>query len=54
MDEFIPYGIATVYRYRQVSNKRRTKSQHFKDYRAVLRLPLPNPLKPDVKSRMNM
>ena len=40
--------------YRQVSNIRRTKSQHLKDSRTVLRLPLPNPLKPDVKSRMKM
>ena len=40
--------------YRQVSNIRHTKSQHLKDYRTVLRLSLPNPLKPDVKSRMKM
>ena len=40
--------------YRQVSDIRRTKSQHLKDSRAVLRLSLPNPLKPDVKSRMKM
>ena len=40
--------------YHQVSNKRRTKSQHLKDSHTVLRLPLPNPLKPDVKSRMKM
>ena len=40
--------------YRQVSNIRRTKSQYLKDYRTVLRLSLPNPLKPDVKSRMKM
>ena len=40
--------------YRQVSNLRRTKSRHFKDSRTVLRLSLPNPLKPDVKSRMKM
>ena len=40
--------------YRQVSNIRRTKSQHLKDSRVVLRLSLPNPLKPDVKSRMKM
>ena len=40
--------------YRQVSNIRRTKSQHLKDYHAVLRLSLPNPLKPDVRSRMKM
>ena len=38
--------------YRQVSNIRRTKSQHLKDSRTVLWLSLPNPLKPDVKSRM--
>ena len=37
--------------YCQVSNIRRTKSQHLKDSRTVLRLSLPNPLKPDVKSR---
>ena len=40
--------------YRQVSNIRRTKSQQLKDSRTVLRLSLPNPLKPDVKSRMKM
>ena len=35
-------------------NIRCTKSQHLKDSRTVLRLSLPNPLKPDVKSRMKM
>ena len=40
--------------YRQVSKIRRTKSQHLKDSRTVLRLSLPNPLKPDGKSRMKM
>ena len=40
--------------YRQVSNIRRTKSQNLNDSRTVLRLSLPNPLKPDVKSRMKM
>ena len=40
--------------YRQVSNIIRTKSQHLKDSRTVLRLSLPNSLKPDVKSRMKM
>ena len=40
--------------YRQVSNIRRTKFQQLKDYRTVLRLSLPNPLRPDVKSRMKM
>ena len=38
----------------QVSNIRRTKTQHLKDSRTVLRLSLPNPLKPDVKSIMKM
>ena len=38
--------------YRQVSNISRTKFQHFS--RTVLQLSLPNPLKPDVKSRMKM
>ena len=36
--------------YCQVSNIRRTRSQHLKDSRTVLRLSLPNPLKPDIKS----
>ena len=40
--------------YWQVSNIRRTKSQHSNDSRTVFRLSLPNPLKPDVKSRMKM
>ena len=46
-------GLAN-FEYRQVSNIRPAKSQHLKDYRTVLRLSLPNPLKPDVKSRMKM
>ena len=41
-------------KYSQVSNIRRTKSQHLKDSRTVLRLSLPNPLKPYAKSRMKM
>ena len=44
----------SIYLYRQVSDIRRTKSQHLKDSRSVLRLSLPNPFKPDVKSRMKM
>ena len=40
--------------YRQVSNIIRNKSQHLKDSRTVLWLSLPNPSKPDVKSRMKM
>ena len=41
-------------KYCQVSNISHTKSQHLQDYRTVLWLSLPNPLKPDVKSRMKM
>ena len=48
------HGWAMMCRYCQVSNIRRTKYLHLKDSRAVLRLSLPNPLKPDVKSRMKM
>ena len=40
--------------YCQVSNIRCTKSQHLKDSRTILWLSLPNPLKPDVKSRMKI
>ena len=40
--------------YREVSNISRTKSQHLKDSHTVLRLSLPNTLRPDVKSRMKM
>ena len=40
--------------YCQVSNIRRTKSQHLEYYRTVLWLSLPNPLKPDIKSSMKM
>ena len=40
--------------YRQVSNIRRTKYHHLKGSHTVLQLSLPNPLKPDVKSRMKM
>ena len=43
-----------LYQYRQVSNISLTKSQHLKDSHTVLRLSLPNPLKPDVKSKMKM
>ena len=48
------WKILEAWKYRQVSNIRRTKSQHLKDSRTILRLSLPNPLKPDVKSRMKM
>ena len=42
------------YTYRQLSNIKRTKSLRLKYSRIVLWLSLPNPLKPDVKSRMKM
>ena len=38
--------------YNQTFNTRRTKSQNLKASRLVLQLPLSNPLKPSVKSRM--
>ena len=41
-------------KYRKISNIGRTKSQNLKYSRLVLQLPLPNPLKPGVKSRMKM
>ena len=47
-------NVCYLERYRQVSNIRSTKSQYFNDSRTVLQLSLPNPLKPDVKSRMKM
>ena len=40
--------------YCQVYNIRHTKSQLLKYFRTALRLSLPNPLEPDVKSRMKM
>ena len=40
--------------YRQVSKISHTKSRHLKDSCTVLRLSFPNPLKPDVKSRMKI
>ena len=57
-DPFYKHGLILIpiskSNYRQVSNISRTKSQHLKDSHIVLRLSLPNPLKPDVKSRMKM
>ena len=48
------YSTLRITVYRQVSNISRTKSQHLNDSRTVMRLSLPNHLKPDVKSRMKM
>ena len=46
--QFQMFVLHAIEEYRQVSNISRTKSQHLKDSRTVLRLSLPNPLKPDV------
>ena len=40
--------------YRQISNIRRTDYQNLNDSLLVLKLPLPNPFEPGVKSRMKM
>ena len=40
--------------YRQISNIRRTKSEHLDVSRLVLQLSLPNPLKAGIKSRMKL
>ena len=40
--------------YHQISNISRTKSKQWTVSRLVFQLPWPNPLKPDVKSRMKM
>ena len=42
------------FKYRKISNIRRTKSQNLNESRLVLQLSLPNPLNPGVKSRMKM
>ena len=51
----VDYGMDKwLHQYRQVSNIRRTKSQLLINSRTALWLSLPNPLKPDVKSRTKM
>ena len=47
-------SLGVSFTYRQVSNIRRTKTQHLKDSRTFLRLSMTNTLKPDVESRMKM
>ena len=42
------------YNYRKIYNIRRTKSQNLSDSHLVLQSPLPNPLKPGIKSIMKM
>ena len=46
--------LSASHAYRENSNISRTKSQNLNVSRLVLPLSVPNPLKPDVKSRMNM
>ena len=40
--------------YRKISNIGCTQNQNLNDSRLIMQLPLPNPLKPGVKSRMKM
>ena len=40
--------------YCKISNIRRTQNQNLNVSRLIMQLPLPNPLKPGVKSRMKM
>ena len=40
--------------YRKITNISRTESHNLNDSRLVVQLPLPNPLKPAVKSWMKM
>ena len=40
--------------YRKISNIRRTQNQNLNDSSLIRQLPLPNPLKQGVKSRMKM
>ena len=49
-----PWEFPTLGIYPQIHNIRNTKSQNLNVSRLVLPLPLPNPLKPGVKSRMKM
>ena len=44
----------TLEKYREISNISRTKSPYFNNSRPILQLSLLHPLKPRVKSRMNM
>ena len=39
--------------YRKICNIRRTQNQNLNDSRLIMQLPLPNPLKPGVKSRVS-
>ena len=55
IQEFINSQAKSGYKhYRKISNIRRTQNQNLNDSRLIMQLPLPNPLKPGVKSRMKM
>ena len=53
LTKFRIYNINKM-KYRKISNITRTKSESLNDSRFTLQLSLPNPLKPDLKSRMKM
>ena len=50
----ISWGQTSQADYRKISHIRRTQNQNINDYRLIMQLPLPNPLKPGVQSRMKM
>ena len=55
IQEFINSQAKSAYKhYRKISNIRGTQNQNLNDSRLIMQLPLPNPLKPGVKSRMKM
>ena len=49
-----PMCLVGMNQYRKVSNIRRTKCQNLNDSRLVLQLPVPNPVKPSIKSIIQM
>ena len=49
-----PPAAVCDYHYLKVSNIRRPKYQHLNDFRLILQLSAPNPVKPSVKSIMKM
>ena len=51
---FYMYEKKNNLKYRKISNIRRTKYKNLNKSRLILQSPLPNPLKPSVKSRMKM
>ena len=54
-NDVLEHDVVLHYRkYCKISNISRTKYQNLNDSRLILQLSLPNPLKPDVKSWMEM